>query len=126
MYIANGAALDDLSSPEVTIGIEECQIVYIESGTCVAKGLVDIVHWLSFRASSSEQWRSTLCGTTKEEKRKIARGLRRVMSWESDWADFITSPCEQLSNALCGPVLFDKRLRHRGMKYILDYTPADC
>lgn len=95
------------------------------SHATMATGAADIIFWLSFRNFPSHVLIGQLCGTNKGEKRKVARGLKRIIGWVQDWSDITTLPSVQFQDALCTPILLDKRIRHRDMRYILDYSAVD-
>lgn len=62
-----------------------------QKGYIAASNLVEISQWLSFRQTSMPAIK-TLCGTSKEERRSISRGIKRVEAWVKHWSDFETSP----------------------------------
>ena len=79
------------------------------------------------KALPSSGLRRILLGKSTAEKKKIRRGLKRVMGWLNDWniPALQQSRPDMLDSPLYGPYLLDKRFRHRRMRYILDYTVVD-
>lgn len=125
-YVVCLCIADKLLVQQQTVStIHEAKVVSVSTGSTLSKGAVDIIHWLSFRNVPNSKTLQSLCGESKDEKRVVARGLRKVLSWFKDWNDTEMSLDEILSNPLSGSVLLDKKLRHRNIRYFVEYSSAN-
>lgn len=122
-YLVHLCAVEgQLLSVERVHHIRQPQVLCVSTGSVLSKGIVDIIHWLSFRKVLHAKILHSLCGESKDEKRIVARGLRKVLSWVSDWNDSVLLVDDILCNPLSGPVLLDKKFRHRNFQYFVEYS----
>ena len=99
----------------------------------IATRLIEIINWLSLimlkrkkKNKKNDQLYnpllSLLGGDNMLDRRKVNRGIKRVLDWEKDWNDYDTLPDKQMSYALNKKILFDKLIRRKNIKHIVNST----